>query len=246
MSCRHECARDAEAPPHAPEAPDVSEAPAEPDLCVARVPVFRSLARADQEEVAGFATPRSVRPGTALYREGDAIAQLFVIHTGTARLTRARVDGEQLIRTVGPGDVVGEHAFLTGSRPDHTVTALQDVQVCVFDHRDLGRMMQSHPQIAVEMLREVSGRLQASERRITALAGTTAVARLGEYLLDLPFVREGDVPVVTLPMTKRDVASYLGMTPESLSRSLAKLERAGAIAVDGPRIRLLDASQLST
>lgn len=218
---------------------------ADDDLCVARVPVFAPLPRDSQLEVAGFATARRLRAGEVLYREGDEIAQLFVVHTGTAKLTHARADGEQLIRTVGPGEVVGEHAFLTGARPDHTVTATVDAQVCVFDHRDLGRIIAHHPRVAVEMLRAVSSRLRHAERRITALAGADGASRVAEYLLGLPFVREGGTATVTLPMTKREIASYLGMAPESLSRALRRLERDGAIEVDGPRIRLVEPGRLA-
>ncbi|NLT25856.1 MAG: Crp/Fnr family transcriptional regulator [Microbacteriaceae bacterium] len=218
---------------------------ADDELCVARVPVFATLPRASQFEVAAYAASRRLRAGDALYREGDAIAQLFVVHTGTAKLTHARADGERLIRTVGPGEVVGEHSFLTGARPDHTVTALADAQVCVFDHRDLGRIIAAHPRVAVEMLRAVSGRLQRAERRIAVLAGSDAATRLADYLLGSPFERDEGVAVVTLPLTKREIASYLGMTPESLSRALRRLERAGAIEVDGPRIRIVDAARLA-
>lgn len=216
------------------------------DLCVARVPVFAKLPRATQLEIAGYARPRKLRAGEALYRQGDAIAQLFVVHTGTSKLTQSRADGEWLVRTVGPGEVVGEHAFLTGARPDDTVTALEDSQMCVFDHRDLGRIISAHPQVAIEMLRAVSTRLQRAERRITALAGTDAVTRLSDYLLGSPFARDGETAVVTLPLTKREVASYLGMTPESFSRALARLTKSGAIEVDGPRIRLLDPAKLTS
>ncbi|MGA4668760.1 Crp/Fnr family transcriptional regulator [Propionibacteriaceae bacterium Y1923] len=219
--------------------------PDDADTCVTLVPIFATLDAEAQLEVAGFARPRRIRKGATLYRQGEHVAQLFVVHQGEAKLTHLRADGhEQVLRTVGPGEVVGEHAFLTGARPDHTVVALEPVTACVFDHRDLGRLTATHPRIAVELLRALSQRLVDAEQRLTTLAGTDVPARLADYLLSLPGrPAEGGIAVV-LPMTKREVASYLGTTPESFSRALARLEKDGAIRVSGSEILLTDPDAL--
>lgn len=215
------------------------------DTCVALVPIFTTLAPDAQLDVARYATPRRVARGGVLYWQGEEVAQLFVMHQGMAKLVHLRADGqEQVVRTVGPGEVVGEHAFLTGSRPDHTVVALDEMEACVFDHRDLGRLTATHPRIAAQMLRTLSQRLVDAEQRITALAGTDVATRLAGYLMTLPAHHGDEGVAVTLPMTKREVASYLGTTPESFSRALSRLERDGAIKVRGREVLLLDMDAL--
>lgn len=215
-----------------------------PDSCVTRVPIFATLDDGAQLEVARFATPRRLAKGEVLYRQGESVAQLFVMHTGSAKLIHLRADGqEQVVRTVGPGGVVGEHAFLTGSRPDHTVVALEALEACVFDHRDLARLTATHPEIAVQLLRRMSHLLAETEERLRAVSATDVTARLADYLVNLPTTVPGQF-VVVLPMAKRDVASYLGTTPESLSRAFARLEADHLVEVDGRRIRLLDVSAL--
>ena len=210
------------------------------DSCVAQVPIFRTLDDAALLEVAGFATPRRLARGEVLYRQGESVAQLFVMHTGRAKLSHLRADGqEQVVRTVGPGEVVGEHSFLTGDRPDHTVVALEPLEACVFDHRDLARLSAAHPGIAVQMLKRMSHLLTETEERRRAVSATEVTARLADYLMNLPNTATGRF-VVVLPMSKRDIASYLGTTPESLSRAFTRLHAVNAIAVDGRRISLLD------
>ena len=211
------------------------------ETCVTRVPIFTNLDADAQAEVATFATPRTVAKGQSLYHQGDRIARLFIVHEGSAKLSRTTVDGhEQVVRTIGPGDVVGEHSFLTGSRPDHGVEALEPMTACVFDHADLGALTARHPRIAVEMLRVLSQRLVDAEQRVTELASTDVTTRLANYLIDLaPTVTDAQVSV-TLPLTKHETASYLGTTPESFSRSLRKLEQSGLIEMAGRTIWLRD------
>ena len=88
------------------------------------------------------------------------------------------------------------------------------------------------------MLRSLSQRLQGAERRLTQTLGEVP-ARLAAFLIDLPTVPTGGGVGVRLPWPKKDVASYLGTTPESLSRALDHLQRDGTIRVDGAAIEIV-------
>ena len=212
--------------------------------CVGRVPIFARLDAAQQVDVGRLARPVSLAASTLLHGAGDKMGQLFVVHTGRLKLVRPTAGGhDRLIRVAGPGDVVGEHAFLTGERPDHYVEAIEDARLCVFDHAELGRLVAAHPPIAVAMLRSLSERLTDAERRL-ARASVDVPARLAGYLLDLPAHMIEGQSRVTLPLPKKDIASYLGTTPESLSRALARLQTKGLLTVDGRRVALLNPDAL--
>lgn len=212
--------------------------------CVSRVPIFGRLDAAQQAAVAGFARPVHVARGDLLHAAGDELGRLFVVHSGRVKLVHVWPDGrEHLIRVVEPGDYVGERAFLTGERTDYHAQALSDAQLCVFAHADLERLVATYPGIALALVHSLSDRAAEAERRV-ALTGVAVDARLARYLLDLADPGGSD-PVVRLPLSKRDVAAYLGTTPESLSRALARLQREGVIAVDGRRIALSDVDRLA-
>lgn len=213
--------------------------------CVRRVPIFARLTPEQQDAVAAFAHPVDVPQGALLHGSGEATRVLFVVHQGHLRITHTSPGGHQrLLRVTGPGDVVGEHAFLTGEPPSYQVDALEPARVCAFASTDLARLVATYPAIAVGMLRSLSERLTDAERRLTQTT-VDVPTRLAAYLLDLP-TRSGDSLGVRLPWPKKDVASYLGTTPESLSRALDRLQKAGTIRVNGAEVELLDPAGLES
>lgn len=211
------------------------------ETCVTRVPVFSGLDHDAQQTVGSFAHPIHVARGQLLHAPGSDLAQLFVVHTGRLKVVRVTASGlERLVRVAEPGEVVGEHSFLTGQRPDTYVEALEDTSVCTFQHRDLARLMTAHPDIGLQLLRTLSIRLDDAERGLSRNA-VGVPARVADYLLELPMESDPRGAVVAWPLPKRDVASYLGTTPESLSRALARLETQGLVTSASRRqILLLD------
>lgn len=212
--------------------------------CVTQVPIFARLTPEQQDVVGSFARPVTLREGEILHGAGESVGQLFVVHSGRVKVVHTAPSGRtHLLRVVGPGEVVGEHDFLTGERPDYHVEAADDAQLCVFEHADLGRLVASYPAIGVSMLRSLSERATSAERRVS-MGAVDVVARVAGYLLDLPGEPAADGYRVRLPLPKKDVASWLGTTPESFSRALTRLARDRVIAVDADTIDLLDPARL--
>lgn len=212
--------------------------------CVRQVPVFARLDPALQDAVASLARPRRLRRGEVLHRAGDPLASLYVVHTGRLRVDHTYSSGRRrLLRVAGPGEVVGEHSFLTGQAPDYGIEALEDAGLCAFGRDGLTGLMATQPDLALGMLRAQSDRLADAERRL-ALATVEVEQRVAAFLLDLPVRRaEGDLRV-ELPWPKKDIAAFLGTTPESFSRALSRLTREGIVTVDGACLTLLDPDAL--
>lgn len=217
--------------------------------CVRRVALFRGLSRAQQDQAGALARPVELEKGeylgvggpsdSAPAGSGEAVpgdgaragARLAVLHTGRVALVRPLpVGGERVVRLAEAGDFIGEAAFLTGRDPGTVVRAIEPTRLCTFAHDDLAPLLAAHPPIAAAMLRSLAGRLADAERRLS-LASETGPVRVAAYLLDLPGARLPDGTArVSWPLRKKDAASLLGMTPESLSRALASLRSRGLIA----------------
>ncbi|HEY3338671.1 MAG TPA: Crp/Fnr family transcriptional regulator [Propionicimonas sp.] len=207
------------------------------DNCVSRVPVFASLSGQDQLRVEALAHPVRLKAGERAYGADDELSKLMVLHTGHLKVFRLSADGsEQLIRVLGPGDFAGETSVFTGQRPDDYATALDDCRLCVFRQEDLEGLIRKHPEIGLRLLAGVSARLTETEHRLSSLTSRDVERRLADYLLGLPGDWEdGGVASVTLPLAKKDVASLLDTTPESLSRALGSLAARGLVAIGAGR-----------
>ncbi len=218
------------------------------DLCVARVPLFQGLTYSQQLGVAGFARTLQLDAVEQAYAAGSDMSQLMVVHTGQVKISRTSAAGhEQVIRVLGPGDFIGESAFLTGARPDHAAEALVATELCVIRHADLGRLVEKHPSIGLRMLQGVSKRLDETETRLASAISGNVSSRLADYLLSLPAKpgAQGSVEV-RLPLAKKNIASLMSTTPESLSRQLRKLTDSGVISQqDQGRITIIDVTALS-
>ena len=218
------------------------------DLCVSHVPIFKRLDRDQQEAVAALAQPLRVAAGEPVYLQGARNAPLIVLHQGSVKLTRLTRDGkERVISVLAPGDFSGEAALLTGARPDHSAIAVDDTVACSFRREDFATLLAEHPQVGFTMMSALSQRLAASHDMLEQVTSRDVSARVADYLLGLDARRSPQGVWVELPLPKKDVASLLGTTPESFSRTLTKFADNNVIALtDARRITIVDLDELSS
>lgn len=217
------------------------------DTCVARVPIFRDLSGVQQQEVAGFAHPIEVATGEVVASPRDRDRRLLVVHSGRLRVVQYLPNGrEQIVRMLEPGEVFGELSFVLGRPPVNFAIVDAASRLCTFRHQDLAGIMRKHPDVGTCMLQTVAARLVSAERMLTALTGSEVSTRVAAYLLDLPasIDAEGNA-VVRLPMAKKDIASYLGTTPETFSRRLREFADLGLITTGRRNVVITDIDGLT-
>lgn len=195
--------------------------------CVNLVPLFADLSADDRRWVADVAVTRPYARGEQVHRPGDRPA-LQIVHRGRVKVYRINESGaEQLLRILFPGDFHGETSLLTGRSIDSWAEVLDPAEVCVLDADRVERLLRERPEVAMRMLSSVSARLADAEQQLSSITGASVARRLGEHLLEL--AEESGSTTFRLPSTKKDLASYLGTTPETLSRRLGALQDAGLV-----------------
>lgn len=211
---------------------------------MALVPIFSHLEPDEIHEVATTARQKVFGRNERLYGAGDENPYLLIIHRGRVKIHRSVESGhEQLIRVLEPGDFIGETAFIGGGQMDHYATTLEESEICVLHRDDVRRHLLKYPMITYKMLEAVSYRLGRTEHLVNSLTGEDVEHRIADYLVSL--ADETEATSIRLPISKKDLASYLGTTPETLSRKLAQFEEAGWIQQHGQRrIIILDYSAL--
>lgn len=189
------------------------------------------------------ATVRSVGPleaGTYLFRCGDPFTAIYAVRSGCIKSFSFDAEGHELVHGF---HLVGQVLGFDAVYPDrHRCNAqvLETSTLCVVPYRDIARLSIEFPILHDHVLRlmgrEFSHQLMGAERQ-------TATQRIANFLLDI-HARLQQAGLVeqefTLPMSREDIASYLGITPETLSRLLTKLERLGLIEIDNRRVLLVD------
>jgi CRP-like cAMP-binding protein len=116
---------------------------------LAAIPLFAGLEEHERDELATVCTDVEVPTGTTLIHEGDFGYSMFAIVTGNADVIQ---DGA-VVRTLGPGDVFGEIAVLSGGRRTATVTASTPMELIAVMNRDVWRLERDSPEIS-ESLRQ--------------------------------------------------------------------------------------------
>lgn len=212
--------------------------------CISTMPLFQSLELEQVQLIQARIHERTYSDGELLYRAGDQSNTLTLIQKGQVRVYRLASSGkEQHIRILEPGDFIGELALFNDRRYDRYVEAVGPITVCSIQREDFKQILLKHPMIAIELLGELSDRLDHSEQQTTWITSESVQARLAAYILEEAAKQE--TACVTLSSTKKNIASYLGMTPETFSRGLTKLTKLGIVKQPAPnKIELLDLIEL--
>lgn len=207
--------------------------------CVNRVPIFRGLTETDRRQVAAIAVTRPYERREQVYGPGDEPG-LLIVHRGRLKVYRLSEAGaEQVVRFLEPGEFLGETAVLADRPIDHFAEATEAAEVCSIRRSALRGLLSRQPDVALRMLRTVSGRLETAEQLLSAVTGQSVEQRLAEHLLRRA-AEEGS-NTFRLQSSKRDLASFLGTTPETLSRRFAALQDAGLVRSGAGRaVQILD------
>jgi len=215
-----------------------------PTLCVSRVPIFNHLHGEALSVIAGKATMRTYERGEFIHRAGDPSDKLFIVHKGTVKVYRLAESGkEQLMRILNPGDFAGELALFSATAHDSYAEAMQTAEICTIYQADVRELLLQYPDISLHVLAELSRRLDTSEKQTAAIATASINARLAQYLADQ--AEKENASSFNLPMSRKNLASFMGTTPETVSRRLGEFEEAGWIRQTGQRkITIIDLDAL--
>jgi len=174
-------------------------------------------------------TPR-FQAGEVLVREGDPATHLFNVTSGSVRVYKLLPDGRrQIVGFLFSGDFLG---LATGDRYAFSAEALEPTTACRFRKTEYRKLLGELPDLESALLERASHELQAAQEQMLLLGRKTAMERLASFLCDLSRRAErvtGRGDVVHLPMTRAEIADYLGLTTETVSRLTSKLKTRGLI-----------------
>lgn len=183
----------------------------------------------------------SQQPGCAeLVRAGEPLAALFTVRAGCIKSYTLDAQGNEHIRAFHfPGDLVGLEA-LGLSRAPSSSAPVTPSQVCAVPVAEVQRRLGSDAALGAHLLAKTRDALGQA----TALAGEySADQRVAAFLLHV-HARIGSGPILRLPMTRREMGSYLRLATETVCRVLTRFEQKGWLVSAEKRITLFDQAAL--
>jgi CRP/FNR family transcriptional regulator len=188
-----------------------------------------------------------IRKRASLYRPGERFCALYAIRLGTFKTLVLAEDGlEQVTGCHMAGEILGLDG-LGADRYTCEAIALEDSEVCVLPFDEIDRMANDVPLLRRNLYRLLSRDLCHDHDMMLTLGSRCAEERLVLFLLNLAGryqARGYSSSEFVLRMTREEIASYLGLKLETVSRLFSHLQEEGLIQVQGRAIKLLDAPAL--
>lgn len=213
--------------------PDAAHDPCE--HCAARLfSICDALAPDDLARLGALTTSLAFEPGATLLHQDDPATHCFNITAGSAKAYKLLPDGRrQVTGFLFTGDFIGTAAR---GRYSVSIEAMTPLRLCRFDRREFQDALRRMPALENALLERTSDELEAAREQMLLLGRKAAKERVGSFLLSLSDrarrLRRPADPV-QLPMTRTDIADYLGLTTETISRVLTQLRTEGLIRLEG-------------
>ena len=209
------------------------------------MPLFSGLSHEHLTEIMAISEKKTYKKGELIFSEGDVGKGFYVVEAGKVKIFKLSFGGkEQILHIYGQGKPFGEVPVFEGKNFPASALALINTELLFFPRVDFVNLISKNPSLSLNMLAVLSRRLREFTVMVENLALKEVPARLASYLLVLS-TEKGNSNVVTLPVSKNQLAGLLGTTPETLSRIFNRLSGENLIEVDRAQITILDFDGLS-
>jgi CRP/FNR family transcriptional regulator, anaerobic regulatory protein len=198
-------------------------------------------------ELAAATSVLELPAGTTLIREGEPATDYFIITHGTATIFKLMPDGRrQVIDFAGAGRFVGPGVSAASA---FSVEAIERLRVCRFTRSSLGALLNRFPAMERRLLDMAASALAAAQEQMLLLGRKTARERLASFLMiqsrQATAFGASRERMIRLPMSRLDIADYLGLTTETVCRTLAQLRIEGIVEFLTPsKLVIRDATAL--
>ncbi len=205
-------------------------------------PLFSGVSASDLKLLLSIVKIRKASRGELLFEEGAGADGFYIVAGGKVKVYKLSPDGrERILHVIQPGNSFAEAAIFDDGRYPAFAETLDESTLLFFPKREFLDLLHNHSQLAVNMIAGLSRFLRIFTMQIEDLTFRDVPARLARYLLSL----KNSGIIIDLPISKTQLASNLGTTSETLSRTFRKLSDDEIIAVKGKKIEILDFTRLA-
>lgn len=211
----------------------------DPLNCLSHVELFKDLPLDLRKQLVKISSHRKYyKKGSMIRQPGDGQDGVLSLDIGKAKVFNITPSGKEMVLGIlRQGDIEGQAYLFQKDESENFIQATEDTWICSMNYNDFQGLLKKSPDLALRLLNNFGQRLVKTQQNTLRVNAMGAQARLYDYLLD--YSKEIGKNSFNLPLKKKDLASMLGLTPETLSRELKKLKVAKKIDYAGKQITLL-------
>jgi CRP/FNR family transcriptional regulator, cyclic AMP receptor protein len=211
-------------------------------------PMFRDLGSEALDQLCRYAKHTSLRRGATICSKGDPGNFLFIVISGTVKISVSSPDGRNaILNLINAGDLFGEVAVLDGQARTADAIANTNCEIFVLDRRDFLPFVRSQPELAMRLIELLCTRLRWTSDQVEQVILQDLPGRLASALLGLTDKRKLEPQSQTIAITQQEISEMVGMTRESINKQLrawaargwVRLEHGAIVVLDGASLREL-------
>lgn len=212
------------------------------EMCIDKIPIFHDLTLEEKESIMDSSTHKRYDKGEIIFSSGDCFDSLFIVNKGMVKVYKISSLGkEQILRILEPGGFMGELSLFSKTILNNTAEALEPTEICLIRGSRIRDLILEKPEISLKFLQKYTERVEEAEELIEQIGLRDVEQRIANYLLlEIEKKENKDFKnneyEVTLPVSKRDLASLIGTSQETLSRKLSIFQDNGWIKLKGQRM----------
>ena len=207
---------------------------------------FRTLGAADRERIAAATREVSAAAGKVLFSEGQPADSFWAVKEGLVHIIKHGPEGRDIVlEVIPPGELFGAVVALENRPYPATAVAAENSVVWRMPAALARELCQMHPTLRSAILDQVTARLREAHERLRSIALERVEQRLARMLLTLADkIGQPEAGVMTLNVTRQELADMIGTTVETTIRITSKWQQAGIIAAERHKLSLTNPSGL--
>jgi CRP-like cAMP-binding protein len=206
-------------------------------ICIGHLWVFESLKPEELGALARAAWRKAYKRGQEVFYQGGPANKLFLIKAGRVKLSKITEGGDELTLDIRKaGDFLGENMLLEDTNYPLTATCLEDTLICGFTKKDFEKLVLDHPAIGLQVIKNLSKRIDWLTSRVGSLSFTNLEDRLYNVLTQ--FAQEHGIKsqkgsAIQFPLTHEELGFLVGAHRVSITRAMKALKESGKIIQEG-------------
>ncbi len=219
------------------------------DCILKKKGIFSSLSKNHTDKISCIMDLNSYRKRQILFLEGNHSHYIYAIKSGLVKIFKTSEDGkDHILRILKDGDLIAFDTIYSNEY-NYSVETIEDSEICMMRKGDFISLLKNDTELAIEIIKILTRELEETRCSIRDLTAKTASQKIAWFLLSSANISSSSRAIdktITLPLSRKEFSEMLGLSSETVSRTLSRFERDQIVKVNGKKITIIAPRKLSS